>query len=318
MFNLEKDLIGNAKIKVIGVGGGGNNTINRMIEEQVRGVEFICVNTDAQALKNCGAHENIHIGVRLTKGLGAGANPEIGSKALLESLEAVQDVLKDTDMLFITAGMGGGTGTGAAPEIAKIAKEMGILTVGVVTTPFKFEGKKRMKNADHGLSRLVENVDTLITVSNEKLLSLTDKKISLSDAFKTADSVVTQGIHGISDLISVPGIINLDFADVKTTMTDKGVAYMGMGYAKGENRAIDAVKNALENPLVEKTIEGATGVILNIAANQDLGLFEVNECAGYISEYVHEDANIIFGASVDERMEEYVQVTIIATGFQEE
>ncbi|MCT4585640.1 MAG: cell division protein FtsZ [Peptostreptococcaceae bacterium] len=317
MENFLSDIAADAKIKVIGVGGGGGNTVGRMIEENVKGVEYICVNTDAQALKNSPSNNKVHIGQILTKGLGAGANPEIGSKALLESENEVKELLVDTDMLFITAGMGGGTGTGAAPEIARIAKDLDILTVAIVTIPFKFEGRKRSLNANYGLDNLKKNVDTLIVVSNEKLLTLADKKITMTDAFKTADKVVTQGIQGISDLISVPGIINLDFADIQTIMKNKGEAYMGMGVGHGENRAIMAIENALKSPLVERNINNATGVLMNVTSNMDLGLFEVSECAEYMRDFVHEDANVIFGASIDDSLNDKVKVTIIGTGFND-
>lgn len=306
------------KIKVVGAGGSGNNTLNRMIESRVENVEFLAVNTDHQALNNSKADMKIQIGVKTTNGLGAGANPEIGRLSMEENVDELKDVLKETDMLFLTAGMGGGTGTGSSPVIAKIAKEMDILTVGVVTKPFKFEGRIRSKNAESGLEELRKHLDTLIVVPNDNLLSIADKRLTMENAFKLADSIVTQGIKGISDLIVVPGLVNLDFADVRTIMKNKGLAYMGMGVAEGENRAIKAVESAIKSPLVERSIKGATGVLLNISSNEELGIFEVSDCAEYIREYVDPEANIIFGASIDNNLGNKLKVTVIATGFEGE
>jgi len=304
-----------ALIKVIGVGGGGNNAVNRMIAAGVRGVEFITVNTDAQALTASKAQEKIHIGTQLTKGLGAGANPEIGFKAAEESREQIKERLKGADMVFITAGMGGGTGTGASPVIAEVAKELGALTVGVVTKPFSFEGRRRMSQAEIGLEELREKVDTLITIPNDRLLQVVDKKTSIMEAFRIADDVLRQGVQGISDLIAVPGLINLDFADVKTIMQETGSALMGIGVAKGDNRAVEAARQAISSPLLETSIEGAKGVLLSITGDADLGLFEVNEAAEIITQAADPDANIIFGAVIDEGLTDEIRVTVIATGF---
>ncbi len=307
-----------ANIRVIGVGGGGNNAVNRMIESGLQGVEFVAVNTDGQALVSSKAEVTLQIGEELTNGLGAGANPEIGEKAAEESHDMIAEALKETDMVFITAGMGGGTGTGAAPIVAEIAKEEGALTVGVVTKPFTVEGRQRMKKAQMGISNLKEKVDTLIVIPNDRLLDVVEKKTTLIDAFKTADDVLRQGVQGISDLITITGLINLDFADVKTIMTDAGSSLMGIGRATGENRAADAAKAAIASPLLEASIEGAKGVLLNITGGNDLGLHEANEAAEVISEVADPEANIILGTVVDEKLENEVKVTVIATGFDRE
>ena len=283
-----------ATIKVIGVGGGGTNAVNRMIEAGLQGVEFVAINTDAQALLRSKADTRLRIGDQLTKGLGAGANPEIGRQAAEESKDEINEVLKGTDMVFITAGMGGGTGTGAAPVIAEMAKEVGALTVGVVTKPFNFEGRVRMTQAEAGITALKERVDTLITIPNERLFQIVDKKTSFVDAFKTADDVLRQGVQGISDLITITGLINVDFADVKTIMNNAGSALMGIGVAKGENRAVEAAKTAVSSPLLETSIAGAKGIILNVTGSSDLGLFEINEAAAIVTEAADPDANIIF------------------------
>ncbi|MFZ5815511.1 MAG: cell division protein FtsZ [Bacillota bacterium] len=306
-----------ASIKVIGVGGGGNNAVNRMIAAGLRGVEFIAVNTDAQALGGAQAPNKLQIGGKLTKGLGAGADPDIGLKAAEESREEIANILRGADMIFVTAGMGGGTGTGAAPVVAEIAKELGALTVGVVTKPFTFEGKKRMSQAEKGIANLKEKVDTLITIPNDRLLQVVDKKTSLVEAFRTADDVLRQGVQGISDLIAVPGLINLDFADVRTIMSNTGSALMGIGVSRGENRAAEAARAAISSPLLETSIEGAKGVLLNITGGADLGLMEVNEAAEIISQAADPEANIIFGAVVDESISDEIRVTVIATGFGE-
>lgn len=317
MLDLEIDLDQFANIKVIGVGGGGNNAVNRMINAGLKGVEFIAVNTDAQALYMAQANHKIQIGAKLTKGLGSGGNPEIGQKAAEESRDEIFQVLKGADMVFVTAGMGGGTGTGAAPIVAEIAKELGALTVGVVTKPFTFEGRKRYIQAEAGTEELMKKVDTLITIPNDRLLQVIDKHTSIVEAFRIADDVLRQGVQGISDLIAVPGLINLDFADVKTIMKDTGSALMGIGVASGDNRAVEASRAAISSPLLETTIEGAKGVLLNITGGTSLGLFEVNEAADIISQSADQEANIIFGAVIDEKMEEEVRVTVIATGFDQ-
>ncbi|MTI49035.1 MAG: cell division protein FtsZ [Firmicutes bacterium] len=306
-----------AHIKVVGVGGGGNNAVNRMIESDVQGIEFIAVNTDRQALYSSKAEIKVQIGDKLTRGLGAGANPNIGMKAAEESKNEIIESLEGADMVFITAGMGGGTGTGAAPIVAEAAKELGILTVGVVTKPFMFEGRRRMLHAEQGIARLKEKVDTLVTIPNDRLLQVVEKKTSIMDAFKIADDVLKQGIQGISDLIAVPALINLDFADVKTVMENQGLAHMGIGRASGENRATEAAKQAIHSPLLETSIEGAKGVLLNITGGQNLGLFEVNEAADLIRQSVDPDANIIFGAGIDENLKDELKITVIATGFEE-
>lgn len=306
-----------AKIKVIGVGGGGNNAVNRMISANLQGVDFICVNTDAQCLSLSHAQTKIQIGSKLTKGLGAGANPEIGKKAAEESRDEIVKSLEGADMVFVTAGMGGGTGTGAAPIVAEVAKQQGALTVGVVTRPFTFEGKKRASQAEIGIQELKDKVDTLIIIPNDRLLQVADKNTSISDAFKIADDILRQGVQGISDLIAVPGLINLDFADVKTIMMDTGSALMGIGRANGDKRAVEAANMAISSPLLETSIEGAKGVLLNITGGSNLGLFEVNEVAEIISSAADPEANIIFGAVVDDKLENELRVTVIATGFDE-
>lgn len=307
-----------AKIKVIGVGGGGNNAVNRMIEGDVKGVEFIAVNTELQVLNKSNADTKLQIGEKLTKGLGAGAKPVIGEQAAEESREDLSKALVGSDMVFVTAGMGGGTGTGAAPIAAQCARELGALTIAVVTKPFTFEGKIRMKNALEGIEKLKNNVDAILVVPNDKLMGIIDKKTSIKDAFKTADDVLRQGIQGISDLITVPGIINLDFADVRTIMSDQGEALMGIGIGTGDNRASDAATMAINSPLLERSIDGAKGIIINITGNEDLGLFEMNEAAQIITEAADPDANIIWGTSVDSEMDkDTVKITVIATGFEE-
>jgi len=315
MLEFDMDLDQFAAIKVIGVGGGGNNAVNRMIAAGLQGVEFIAINTDAQALLLSNAPYRIQIGEKLTKGLGAGANPEIGEKAAQESRDEIIKALKGADMVFITAGMGGGTGTGAAPVVAECAKEVGALTVGVVTKPFGFEGRRRHSQADIGTARLKEKVDTLITIPNDRLMQVVDKRTPIVEAFRIADDVLRQGVQGISDLIAVPGLINLDFADVKTIMMETGAALMGIGIASGENRAALAAEAAIKSPLLETSIEGAKGVLLNITGGVSLGLFEVNEAAEIIARAADPEANIIFGAVIDEKCDDEVRVTVIATGF---
>lgn len=304
-----------ANIKVIGVGGGGNNAINRMIEAGLKGVEFIAVNTDAQALYLSKAEKKIQVGEKLTKGLGAGADPEIGMRATEENSDDIKKALQGADMVFVTAGMGGGTGTGGAPVIAKIAKELGTLTVGVVTKPFTFEGRKRNAQAERGTQSLREEVDSLITIPNDRLLQVVDKNTAFNDAFRIADDILRQGVQGISDLIAVPGVINCDFADVQTVMQNTGSALMGIGKASGENRAAEAARLAISSPLLETSIEGAKGVLFNISGGNDLTLFEINEAAEIIHEAADVEANIIFGANIDEDLDEEVRVTVIATGF---
>jgi cell division protein FtsZ len=316
MLDFDLDLDQFANIKVIGVGGGGNNAVNRMISAGLKGVEFIAVNTDAQALYLAQANHKIQIGTKLTKGLGSGGNPEIGQKAAEENRDEVLQALKGSDMVFVTAGMGGGTGTGAAPVVAEVAKELGALTVGVVTKPFTFEGRKRANQAEAGIENLKARVDTLITIPNDRLLQVIDKQTSIVEAFRIADDVLRQGVQGISDLIAVPGLINLDFADVKTIMKDTGSALMGIGIANGDNRATEAARNAISSPLLETSIDGARGVLLNITGGTSLGLFEVNEAAEIIFQAADPEANIIFGAVIDEQMEDEVRVTVIATGFE--
>ena len=309
---------GTATIKVIGVGGAGNNAVNRMIEAGIKNVDFIAVNTDRQALNTSRAPSKIQIGEKLTRGLGAGANPEIGSQAADESKAEIAEVLKGADMVFVTAGMGGGTGTGAAPIVAQTAKEMGILTIGVVTKPFTFEGKKRLAQAEKGIANLNGKVDTLVVIPNDKLLQVIDRKTSIIDAFKMADDVLRQGVQGISDLISVPGLINLDFADVKTIMLDRGMAHMGIGSASGENRAEDAAKQAIQSPLLETSIEGAKGVIINITGGSNVGLHEANTAAELVQRSADPEANIIFGTVTDDTMGDEIRITVIATGFEKE
>lgn len=306
-----------AEIRVIGVGGGGNNAVNRMITAGLQGVEFVTVNTDSQALQFSRAGQKVQIGVKLTKGLGAGANPEIGAKAAEESREDLATALKGADMVFVTAGMGGGTGTGGAPIVAEVAKDLGALTVGVVTRPFTFEGRKRALQAEKGIAELKSKVDTLITIPNDRLLQVVDKHTTIHEAFRIADDVLRQGVQGISDLIAVPGLINLDFADVKTIMANTGSALMGIGQATGENRAADAARKAISSPILETSIEGARGVLLNITGGGNLTLFEVNEAAEIIAEAADPEANIIFGAVIDEGLKEEIRVTVIATGFDQ-
>ncbi|GEO68583.1 cell division protein FtsZ [Levilactobacillus acidifarinae] len=303
-----------ANIKVIGVGGGGNNAVNRMITEDVKGVEFIVANTDVQALEASKAETKIQLGPKLTRGLGAGANPEIGAKAAEESEEAITEALEGADMVFVTAGMGGGTGNGAAPIVAKIAKESGALTVGVVTRPFSFEGPRRARFAAEGVAAMKENVDTLIIIANNRLLEIVDKKTPMMEAFQEADNVLRQGVQGISDLITSPGYVNLDFADVKTVMKDQGSALMGIGSANGENRTEDATKKAISSPLLEVSIDGAEQVLLNITGGPDLSLFEAQAASQIVSDAATSDVNIIFGTSIDEDLGDEVRVTVIATG----
>ena len=306
-----------AVIKVVGVGGGGSNAVSRMIDAGLRGVEFVAVNTDAQALQAADADVKIGIGHNLTKGLGAGANPEVGAGAAAESRDEIKDALKGADMIFITCGEGGGTGTGAAPVIAEIAKqEIGALTVGAVTKPFEFEGKKRMAQAEEGIDRLRKEVDTLITVPNEKLLQIVERRTTILEAFREADDILRQGVQGITDLITIPGLINLDFADVRLVMHQAGSALMGVGTGTGENRAVEAAKAAITSPLIEEQIDGAKGMLLNVTGGEDLGLFEVNEAARLCIQAADANANIVFGAVVDSSMHEEVRVTVIATGFE--
>ncbi|MCC3866052.1 cell division protein FtsZ [Terrisporobacter petrolearius] len=302
-------------IKVMGIGGGGNNAVNRMISEGVKGIDFISVNTDKQALFSSMANKQIQIGEKVTRGLGAGAKPQVGKDAAKESRTQIINELEGTDIVFVTAGMGGGTGTGAAPIVANIAKEMGILTIGVVTKPFGFEGRVRKNNADEGIKNLQENVDTLITVPNDKLLQIVSQNTSMMDAFSMADNVLKQGIQSISDLIKMPGLINLDFADVSSIMKDKGLAYIGIGTASGENRAVEAAKEAVESPLLETAITGAKGILLNIASGGDLTLFEVNDASSLVTELCDPEANIIFGTSVREDLGDEIMLTVIATDF---
>ena len=307
-----------AQIKVVGVGGGGNNAVDRMIEDGLDGVEFISVNTDSQQLVDSKSPVKIQIGEKLTKGLGAGGNPDIGERSAEETQEEVAQALKGADMVFITAGMGGGTGTGAAPKIASISKEMGILTVGVVTKPFNFEGKKRMANAERGIMELKKNVDTLVIIPNQRLMSVIDKKTTLTEAFKKVDEVLRQGVQGIADLISKPGVINLDFADVRTIMADQGIAHMGIGQASGENKAEVAAKAAIQSPLLETTIEGAKSVLINFSGDSDLGLLETEEAAELIRESLDPEAEIIFGTTINEDLTDQVVVTVIATGLEDD
>ena len=315
MIELDLENDGYAKIRVVGIGGAGNNAVNRMVESNLSGVEFISINTDKQALYMSKAHHKIQIGEKITKGLGAGAYPEIGKKAADENRDEIEQVLKGADLVFITAGMGGGTGTGAAPIVAEIARDLGSLVVAVVTKPFSFEGKRRMQNAELGLSEMKPRVDTMIVVPNDRLLDISERRTSMLEAFRIADDVLRQGVQGISDLITIPGLVNLDFADVKTIMEEKGMAHMGVGRSSGENRAIEATKQAIQSPLLETTIEGARGVLINITGGSDLGIFEVNAAAELVTEAADPDANIIFGAVIDESMHEEIRVTVIATGF---
>ena len=305
-----------AKIIVVGVGGAGNNAVNRMVEETSGGVEFVGVNTDKQALDRCKAPTVVQIGEKLTKGLGAGAKPEVGAQAAEESVEEIKQVIQGADMVFVTCGMGGGTGTGAAPVVAGIAKSMGILTVGVVTKPFRFEAKTRMNNALAGIERLKENVDTLIVIPNDKLLEIVDRRTTMPEALKKADEVLQQAVQGITDLINQPALINLDFADVQTVMTDKGIAHIGIGAAKGDDKALDAVQQAVASPLLETTIAGASHVIINITG--DISLMDANDAASYVQELAGDDANIIFGAMYDESEVDYCRITVIATGLDQQ
>lgn len=317
MLQIETEMEKAAVIKVIGVGGGGCNAVNRMVEAGLQGIEFIAVNTDRQALNRCLAETKIQIGEKLTRGLGAGANPEVGQRAAEETLDEISAIIDGADMIFVTAGMGGGTGTGAAPIIAKTARDMGILTVGVVTKPFSFEGAKRKKQAELGIGFLKRYVDSLVVVPNDKLLQNCEKNTSMLDAFRMADDVLRQGVQGISDLISDFALINVDFADVKSVMTDRGIAHMGTGKGHGENRAKDAVKSAIESPMLETTIEGAKAILLYVSGGYDLGMLEVSEIAGMVEEQADRDCILIFGAAVNEEMEDEIAITVIATGFGE-
>ena len=308
---------GTATIKVIGVGGAGNNAVNRMLDQGIKSVDFIAVNTDRQALQKSKASTKIQIGEKITRGLGAGANPDVGAQSAEESKTELSEVLRGADMVFVTCGMGGGTGTGAAPIVAGLAKEMGILTIGVVTKPFTFEGKKRLAQAERGIESLKSKVDTLIVIPNDKLLQIIDRKTSMSEAFLMADDDLRQGVQGISDLITVTGTVNLDFADVKTIMLNTGMAHMGTGRASGENKAEDAAKEAIQSPLLETSIEGARGVIINITGGEDLGLQEVNTAAELIQRSVDPEANIIFGTVIDPEMQDEIKITVIATGFDQ-
>ncbi|MGD6816263.1 cell division protein FtsZ [Metabacillus sp. 84] len=318
MLEFETNIDGLATIKVIGVGGGGNNAVNRMIEHGVQGVEFIAVNTDAQALNLSKAEVKMQIGSKLTRGLGAGANPEVGKKAAEESKEQIEEALRGADMVFVTAGMGGGTGTGAAPVIAQIAKDLGALTVGVVTRPFTFEGRKRAMQASGGISSMKESVDTLIVIPNDRLLEIVDKNTPMLEAFREADNVLRQGVQGISDLIAVPGLINLDFADVKTIMSNRGSALMGIGVATGESRAAEAAKKAISSPLLETSIDGAQGVLMNITGGANLSLYEVQEAADIVASASDQEVNMIFGSVINENLKDEIVVTVIATGFSEQ
>ncbi|VEF48486.1 cell division protein FtsZ [Bacillus freudenreichii] len=317
MLDFDTNIDSLATIKVIGVGGGGNNAVNRMIEHEVQGVEFIAVNTDAQALNLSKAEIKMQIGAKLTRGLGAGANPEVGKKAAEESKEQIEEALKGADMVFVTAGMGGGTGTGAAPVIAQIAKDLGALTVGIVTRPFTFEGRKRATQASGGIDAMKEAVDTLIVIPNDRLLEIVDKSTPMLEAFREADNVLRQGVQGISELIAVPGLINLDFADVKTIMTNKGSALMGIGVATGESRAVEAAKKAISSPLLETSIDGAQGVLMNISGGANLSLFEVQEAADVVATASDQEVNMIFGSVINDNLKEEIVVTVIATGFND-
>ncbi len=305
-----------ASIKVVGCGGGGNNAVNRMVDAGLKGVEFISINTDRQALSLSNANTKIQIGEKLTKGLGAGAIPDIGRRAAEESREEIAQVLKGADLVFVTAGMGGGTGTGSAPIVAEIARDLGCLTIAVVTKPFQFEGKQRMKNAEMGIADLKQRVDTLVVIPNDRLLQVVSKGTTMLEAFRIADDVLRQGIQGISDLIAVPALINLDFADVKTVMESGGMAHMGIGVGKGENRMVDAAKNAIQSPLLETNIDGARAVLINITGGDDISIVDINEAANLVMQSADSEANIIFGAGIDERMGDEVRITVIATGFE--
>ncbi|PLS08548.1 cell division protein FtsZ [Neobacillus cucumis] len=318
MWDLDMNIDQIARIKVIGVGGGGNNAVNRMIEDGIQGVEFIAVNTDAQALNLSKAEIKMQIGATLTRGLGAGANPEVGRKAVEESRKQLQEVLEGADMVFVTAGMGGGTGTGAAPAIAEIARKLGALTIGVVTRPFGFEGKRRAVNAASGIDSMRKAVDTLIIIPNDRLLQIVDKKTPMLEAFREADNVLRQGVQGISDLIAVPGLINLDFADVKTIMTNQGTALMGIGVAKGPDRAVEAAKKAISSPLLETSIDGAQGVLMNITGGSNLSLFEVQEAADLVASASDHELNMIFGSIINDNLKDEIMITVIATGFTDE
>ncbi|EJL31045.1 cell division protein FtsZ [Brevibacillus sp. BC25] len=316
MLEFDMDMESFARIKVIGCGGGGSNAVNRMIAGGLKGVEFITLNTDAQALQLSSADIKLQIGEKLTRGLGAGANPEIGKKAAEESRDLIENALRGADMVFVTAGMGGGTGTGAAPVVAEIAKEMGALTVGVVTRPFSFEGRRRSQHGEIGIAALKEKVDTLIVIPNDRLLEIVDKNTPMLEAFREVDNVLRQGVQGISDLIAVPGLINLDFADVKTIMTERGSALMGIGVSSGENRAAEAARRAISSPLLETSIDGARGVLMNITGGTNLSLYEVNEAADIVSSASDPDVNMIFGAVINEDLKNELVVTVIATGFE--
>lgn len=315
MRNFDLTLEGTARIKVVGIGGGGSNAVNRMIRSRLRGVEFIAINTDLQALAHSEAETKINIGKKLTRGLGAGGNPTIGREAAQESQQELIEVLHGADVVFLTAGMGGGTGTGAAPVVAEITRNSGALTIGVVTKPFLFEGNRRRISAEEGVTRLREKVDTLIVIPNQRLLDVTDRKVPLTEALKIADDVLRQGVQGISDLIVYPGLINLDFADVKTVMSGQGAALMGIGFGSGDQRAADAARDAVASPLLETSIEGARGILFNITGGPDLTLHEVNEAAEIVRSSADRDANIIFGAVIDEKMSGEIKITVIATGF---
>ena len=318
MYNIEqKEQNKGLKIKVIGVGGAGNNAVNRMIEDRIKGVSFYLLNTETGTLKRAKTNNVLQIGVETTKGLGAGANEDVGAKAAIENREDIKQILQGADMVFITAGMGGGTGTGAAPVVASLAKEMGILTIGVVTKPFLFEGKARRVRAEYGIQKLRENVDDLIVILNDNLLKITDDKVTLNSAFSIADKVLEQGVTGVTDLLTSVGEVNIDFADIKTTMKYNGKAYMGIGRASGERKVEDAVKQAISNPLTESKIDGAKGVIFNVKGNKDLSLIEINSAIGIVNDKINEDANVIFGTVIDENLGDEVEVTVIATGVSE-
>ena len=318
MYNIEqKEQNKGLKIKVIGVGGAGNNAVNRMIEDRIKGVSFYLLNTETGTLKRAKTNNVLQIGVETTKGLGAGANEDVGAKAAIENREDIKQILQGADMVFITAGMGGGTGTGAAPVVAGLAKEMGILTIGVVTKPFLFEGKARRVRAEYGIQKLRENVDDLIVILNDNLLKITDDKVTLNSAFSIADKVLEQGVTGVTDLLTSVGEVNIDFADIKTTMKYNGKAYMGIGRASGERKVEDAVKQAISNPLTESKIDGAKGVIFNVKGNKDLSLMEINSAIGIVNDKINDDANVIFGTVIDENLGDEVEVTVIATGVSE-
>jgi cell division protein FtsZ len=315
--SISPDITRQPELRVVGIGGGGVNAVNRMIEAEVTGVEFVALNTDAQSLNSSAAHVTYQIGADITRGLGSGSNPELGHQAAMEDYDRVKALLKGSDMVFITAGEGGGTGTGAAPIVARIARELGALAVGIVTKPFGFEGSRRMQAAERGIEALSEEVDTLIVVPNNRLLSVLDKQTSMVEAFRVADDVLRQGVQGISDLITLPGLINLDFADVRTIMADAGTALLGIGMGHGDKRAVDAANAAASSPLLETTLEGARSILLSITGGKDLSLWEVNEAAHAIQEAAHPDANIIFGAMLDEKLQDEVWITVVATGYGE-